>query len=175
MKTDNNRYANSKIYKLWRLDCDDIYIGSTTQELYKCLHEHKRGFDSWKNGKGNFVTSYKLFELSDDLSDVKIELIEYFNCETKAELEKREGQHIRAIECLNKVVAGRTKQESNKAYYQDKRAKICEKRNEKITCDCGFVGTKCNLTRHKKTVKHKSWQEKQSQTSQQTQSPQASN
>jgi hypothetical protein len=54
------------------------------------------------------ITSKILFEKYDD---VRIELIEEFPCENKMELNKREGHYIRTLECVNKLVAGRTKKE----------------------------------------------------------------
>ena len=122
----NNRYSNGKVYKLWRLDYDDIYVGSTCLDLCKRLYDHKKNYKLWKEGKTSFVTAYKLFEMSDNLSDVKIELIEYFPCNTKADLEKREGEYIRNTECLNKVVPGR----SSKEYYQNNKTILCEKKRE---------------------------------------------
>ena len=72
----NNRYSNGKVYRLHRMDCDEIYVGSTCLDLCKRLYMHKQKYKLWKDGKYHFVTSFRLFEMSDDLSDVKIELIE---------------------------------------------------------------------------------------------------
>jgi hypothetical protein len=57
------------------------------------------------------------------LKNCKIELIEYFPCNTLQELRKREGEHIKNTECVNKRVEGRT----NKEYYEDNKDKIKEK------------------------------------------------
>ena len=40
--------------------------------------------------------------------DVYIELIELFPCNSKEELNKKEGEHIRTNNCVNKLIAGRT-------------------------------------------------------------------
>ena len=47
--------------------------------------------------------------------EVKIHLVENYPCDTLKKLEEREGFYIRNLECVNKLVAGRTKQE----YYED--------------------------------------------------------
>ena len=104
-------YKNAKIYKLWSPEGDDLYIGSTTQPLYARLSEHKK--------KRETCTSKILFEKYDD---VRIELIESFPCENKDELNKREGEYIRNNICVNKVIAGRTKEE----YYEDNKEKLKE-------------------------------------------------
>jgi len=73
-------YNNGKIYKLICDNSNFIYIGSTTQPLYKRLNEHK------KYG----CSSKKLFELG----NVKIILIEEVKCENKEQLIKREQYYI---------------------------------------------------------------------------------
>jgi hypothetical protein len=45
------------------------------------------------------------------IENCKIELIENYPCNSKEELLKREGWYIKVTECVNKMVAGRTKQE----------------------------------------------------------------
>ena len=49
------------------------------------------------------------FELFDEygLENCKIELIENYPCNSKEELQRQEGQHIRKTECGNKQVTGR--------------------------------------------------------------------
>jgi hypothetical protein len=104
-------YKNGKIYTIRSYQTEDIYIGSTLQTLTKRLSKHKRSYKSWKNGKYHYVSSFELIKYD----DVYIELIELFPCSSKMELNRREGQLIRSIDCVNKRIEGRTKQE----YYQD--------------------------------------------------------
>jgi hypothetical protein len=40
-----------------------------------------------------------------------IELVENHPCDTREQLHRKEGEHIRAKECVNKVIAGRTHKE----------------------------------------------------------------
>jgi hypothetical protein len=87
-------YLNGKIYALRSHQTDDVYIGSTTYPLCTHLSELKK----WKNGTNNYLTSFKLSEYD----DCYIELVEYFPCDTKQELKRREGQIIRETEnCVN--------------------------------------------------------------------------
>ena len=104
-------YKNGKIYKLWSPEGNEIYIGSTTNSLAKRLGYHKK--------TNNTTCGKYLFE---NYTDVRIELIEQYSCNNKMELNKREGEHIRANYCLNKKIAGRTKQK----YYEDNIEKIKE-------------------------------------------------
>lgn len=177
-------YALGKIYKLTHPDTDDIYIGSTAQKyLSMRLVGHKASYKSWKNGKTHYRYSFKLFELGAD--DVKIELVECCPCTCKEELHKKEGEHIKETKCVNTFVAGRTRKEYNKEWFEankekmtkyreankEKRAKqwkewykankeeLAKKKkaklSQKITCECGSVVCKGALTRHKRSKKHK--------------------
>jgi len=118
-------YTNAKIYKIWSPHGEEIYIGSTTQRLYKRLNHHKCARD---------CSSKILFENYDD---VRIELIENFPCNNKEELNKKEGEYIRNNDCINKVIAGRTQKEYRednkekmKEYCEDNKEKIKEQRKE---------------------------------------------
>lgn len=41
-----------------------------------------------------------------------------------------------------------------KQYYNNNKQDILEKMKETVTCECGYIITNCNLTRHKKSKKH---------------------
>ena len=103
-------YKNGKIYKIWSPMGKEIYIGSTIQSLYARKSQHKICMK---------CSSKILFEKYDD---VRIELIEYFPCNNKEELDKKEGFYIRNNDCINKNIAGRTEKE----YYEDNKEKIKE-------------------------------------------------
>jgi hypothetical protein len=107
-------YQNAKIYKIWSPMGNEIYIGSTIQKLYARLSAHKT--------KGG-CSSKILFEKYDD---VRIELIEYFPCDNKEQLNKKEGEYIRKLDCVNRCIAGRTfkewredNKEHVKEYYKE--------------------------------------------------------
>jgi len=104
-------YEQAKIYKLWSPQGQEIYIGSTTQSLAVRKAKHKHRLD---------CCSKILFEKYDD---VRIELIEEFPCKNKMELNRREGEIMRNNNCVNRCIAGRTKAEYDKEYYQDNKKK----------------------------------------------------
>ena len=104
-------YADGKIYTIRnRNDTTLIYVGSTTQPLYKRFYKHKE----------HSTTDRKCYfhNLVEDWNDWYIELYEKFPCESSENLLKREGEVIREIGKLNKNIAGRTKNEYMKEYYQ---------------------------------------------------------
>jgi len=106
-------YQKAKIYKLWSPQGteEEVYFGSTTDELRKRKNQHK--------SKNHNCKSKILFEKYDD---VRIELVEEYPCNSKAELFKKEGEYIKNNKCLNRNVAGRT----HKEYCEDNKESIKE-------------------------------------------------
>jgi hypothetical protein len=171
-----SKYTQGKIYKLTSSHTDKIYIGSTTKSLNNRFSNHKWFYKSWLKSQTNKITSYDLLKYT----DVKIELIKEFPCETRKELEKEEGKLILENNCVNRCVVGRTKKEyrdenkekikenkkeyyqenkekikeNKKEYYQENKEKIKEMRHEKIACECGSQYTYNNKSRHFKSKKH---------------------
>ena len=111
-------YKNGKIYKIVDNGYNKMYIGSTTQPLYKRFSEHKCKYKQFKNGKSSKITVYDIFD-EFEIVNCKIELIEEYQCENKAQLERKEGEHIKINECVNRCIPGRTR----KDYYNDNKEK----------------------------------------------------
>jgi len=161
-------YQNGKIYMIW---CGDHkYYGSTCDTLSRRLSSHKK--------KQNTTTAKIIFDMYGS-KNCKIELVELFPCESKEQLNAREGYYIRSNECVNKHIPGRT----DKEYREDNKGVISERKkeryndnkeersarmkeyyknnSEKTFCECGgaYVNTDTK-NRHLKTQKHKSFIEK---------------
>ena len=128
-------YKNGKIYKIVNDINDDIYIGSTCQSLSKRLAKHRAHHKDYLAGKGRYMTSFKIL----DTNCYDIILIEKFECESKEELHKREGELIREHKdnAVNKCIIGRTRKEYRedekdkiKKYYQDNKETISQKKKE---------------------------------------------
>ena len=174
-----NKYNNGKIYTIRCHDDKDlIYVGSTTQPLYKRFYEHKR--DSIVHTKRAIYS--KMNEIGFDR--FYIELYELYSCNSKEELNKREGEIIRLIGTLNMDIAGRTKSEyytdnkekmniKDRKYYNEHAEKIKaskkeyranltdeqkqavhDRKREKITCICGCMTARSDIAKHMKTKKH---------------------
>jgi len=112
-----NKYENGKIYRIISHKTNDVYIGSTTQSLYERLNNHKDSCKRYLNKKQLYCpTSYDILKYD----DAHIELIEDYKCNSKKELEKKEGEYIRINDCINKNVAGRT----GKNYYDENKEKV---------------------------------------------------
>ena len=111
-----NKYANGKIYKLWSLETNEIYVGSTVQPLHKRLYEHR---SKARQTPCSRVIYQEMNSLGID--SFSIELIEDYPCKSLNELHRREGHWIRELRAtLNKFVAGRT----GKEYREENKDKI---------------------------------------------------
>jgi hypothetical protein len=111
-------YQNGKIYAIRSHQKTDIYIGSTTQSLSVRFGGHKASYNQWKKGKSRYYSSFEILKCD----DCYIEEIEKYPCNDKDELNRREGQLIRQMDCVNKCIAGRTRKE----YLQDNKEHIKE-------------------------------------------------
>ena len=154
-----NKYQNGKIYKLV---CDNsplVYYGSTYRKLFDRLASHKYN---------KSCCSRELFEKG----NVSIHLIENYPCNSRKELEAREGIYIKFILknfdykiICNKQIPSRTKEEYrlDNTAIANERSKEWLKNNKekrkaytqiKITCDCGSTYNKAGKSQHFKTNKH---------------------
>jgi hypothetical protein len=123
-------YKNGQIYCIRSHQTDQIYIGSTCSPLAKRFYDHKKKSN---NRISKQITQYE---------DAYIELIENYPCNSKKELNRREGQHMRNTEnCINKKIAGRTQKEYDfdnkeqisqyhKEWYEENKEQILEKQKE---------------------------------------------
>ena len=94
-------YKNGKIYQILNNVNDDIYVGSTCQALSKRFYEHRSRCKTSHNGKLYPV----MREIGRD--NCYIELIETYPCNSKEELNAKEGYYIRERATLNMAIAGR--------------------------------------------------------------------
>ena len=115
-------YSNGKIYKVYSKIGDVTYYGSTIQPLKKRIERHKTNYKNDGCYTSKLVLKYP---------DYKFEIVEYYSCKNKKQLERREGYYHRNFECVNKNVAGRTRKEYRddhkeeiKKYYQNHKKEI---------------------------------------------------
>jgi hypothetical protein len=175
-------YRNGKIYKLTCDESDEVYIGSTCEKLCVRKAKHKDKYKAYLRGTYAFVTSFKLFELSDNID---IELIELFPCDTKDELHVREKYWIQNTKNVcNKHLPSncylKTKVEYDAEYYaqhkqkvlktvkkyreenkekikeylEKNKEKISERARKKYTCECGKTLNQRGKKEHEKTKTH---------------------
>ena len=137
---NQNKYQNAKIYKITDIAYTKCYIGSTCEELSMRMARHRAGYKHFLISGKRYIRAYDLLN-EYGIENCKIELVEYFKCDSLAELRKREGEVIKNTDCVNKCVAGRTgkewrednkdkMKEYHKEYYVSNIDKITEKSKE---------------------------------------------
>lgn len=117
----DERYQRGKIYKITDNNHTEMYIGSTIDTLGSRISNHRNKYRKYLQDKKTRIRSFDLFEKY-GIDNCQIELLEEYPCNSKIELEKKEGEYIKNNKCVNKCIAGR----SNKEYRQDNREKIAE-------------------------------------------------
>jgi len=130
-------YQQSKIYKIVDANEEMVYVGSTCQK-YLCsrMATHKANYKRLNN----YCSSHDIFDKY-GMENCKILLLENYPCNSKEELFKKEGEYIRQLNCVNKIISGRTQKEYNndnkdkikeirKKYYDDNKDKLKEYRKE---------------------------------------------
>ena len=146
-------YQQGKIY---RVVCDTTglcYYGSTTQPLISTrLATHTRNYKKYLNSKYHYVSAFDVLQNS----NYKIFLVETHPCNTKMELEMRERFFIENNDCVNKHIPTRTQHENyenNKEVIKEK-VREFRKNSPRITCECGSVISKYDISKHNQTSKH---------------------
>lgn len=141
-------YTNSKIYQIMNITNTKRYIGATTlPHLSQRFQQHKMAYKYWKQHNQGYYTSFTLFE-EFGIENCIIELLETFSCETKDQLNKKEGEYIRNLDCVNRVIPQRTQSE----HYIDNRQEIRTYANEQMICEyCNKSYKRCNKVHHEKT------------------------
>ncbi len=109
-------YSNEKIYKIVDNISGNIYIGSTCEpSLARRLAGHVGAYKRYKDDKKvSKITSFDILENG----NYEIVLLELCPCESKDELHARERYYIESLDCVNKVIVGRTRKEYQKIYNQ---------------------------------------------------------
>jgi len=169
-------YSNGKIYFIQDRLTEEIYFGSTTRSLKIRLQNHEAAYQQYLKGNYKYNSVYDILKNG----NYYIALIEYFPCDTKEELHKREGEYQKYSPCVNKYIAGRDKKEREVRYYQKNKQKIIDyakdryrrkseeikeyqrqryqkvkwKYLEKVTCNCGCQVSRKQLNYHLQTKKH---------------------
>ena len=119
-------YQDGKIYKIVDNTNGNVYIGSTCKKLCQRIAQHRQDYHKYLNGKHRFMTSFTILENNNYdiilMEDVK-------DCENVEQLRAIERDYIESIECVNKNIPGRTKQEYNILYYENNKT-ILDKKNK---------------------------------------------
>lgn len=129
-------YQLGKIYMVYSIENpEDRYYGSTIQPLYKRFFTHKNKYAMIVRGTSKTSTTSAILFKKYGEEGLKIELVEKFPCNSKDELEAREGHYIRTNNCVNIRVnrlEGETYYNTHKEEVDKKRATYREEHRQEI-------------------------------------------
>ena len=138
-------YQNSKIYKIESLIGNCVYYGSTTKKyLSDRFSAHRYNYNTGIRHSVSKVLQYP---------DANIYLVESYPCNSKNELNSREGYYIKNNVCVNRCIAGRT----DKQYRLDHKEKNGIYGKQRIMCECGNIYTRSNKSNHTRSLHHKKY------------------
>jgi len=113
-----NKYQNGLIYKIVDNLSDMVYYGSTYLTLPQRIIYHKSSYSRFlENEKNERCSSFNII-MSDDYQVI---LVEKYPCNSKKELEDREGYYIKNNPCINTQIPGQSKSEYFKKYQKQNR------------------------------------------------------
>jgi hypothetical protein len=147
---------NGKIYIIKSLNTTNVYIGSTCLTLATRLSLHKSKYKAYLNGKGCYLSSFKILECG----NAYIELLEEIQCINNQLLLQKEGEYMNKINnVVNKNKAGvfvnskDYKKDYNKNYYINNKDYL----SSKIECECGGRYRRDCKYKHFHTNKHENY------------------
>ena len=169
MAETNPEYIHGRIYRLFEINTNFFYIGSTSKSLRQRLQGHK--------GNSKIHPERRMFEIFTHekfcQNVIEIELLEEVIVHSIKELREVEKRYVQSeinnLNCLNESMPLQTKEERKeykqkynndhkeesreykKKWYIDHK----EENKERITCDCGRQVRKHGIPRHKKSQFHK--------------------
>lgn len=183
MPKTNIDYSKTIIYKLCCKDLNitEIYVGHTT-DMRRRKSQHKTTCNN-ENNKDYNMNVYQFIRANGNWDNWDMIEIEKYNAIDGYDATKRERYWIEELKAtLNMVIPTRTFKEwyqdtkqyrkeyckeyrekhreklneydKNRKNKEERAEKTKEKNKEKITCECGCVVCKGQLTRHKQSKKH---------------------
>jgi len=159
-------YSNTIIYKIQHEDNEELlYVGHTTDfTKRKCQHKHSCNNP---NSKEYNRKVYQMIRDNGDWECFKMIEIKKYPCNNANEASAEEDRIMRELKAnmnSNKAYTGLTKKEYNKQwrndnpdYHPNYRINNRDKIRKKMTCECGAIVSRDNLSRHRDSGKHFRW------------------
>ena len=111
MRKQRSTYADGYIYYYYDRKNNNVYVGSSRQNFKKRQNDHMTDFKGYMgllNKHRNYRASFEIIIQE----DYEVGILEYYPCNSKQELEKREAEWILAfqeknINVVNKSIPSR--------------------------------------------------------------------
>ena len=138
------------IYKIWKEDCDECYIGSTVDFAHR-KRTHKHSCNNPKSQEYTFKI-YSHIRANGGWCSWNMDIIE--ECETR----DREIELIKELKpSLNTFTYDFDGKEWWKNYNEKNFEKIKLNKNKKHSCECGGKYTQHHKSRHFRTQRHQNF------------------
>jgi len=162
---EKNKNYNNKIYQYLRENGGFIQYEFIILEFYVCNFKHEllckeddyiKMYDNNLNQLRAYLTDEEHKMKNNEKSkkyydDNKEKIKEEYNENKDIFSQRRKKYHEKNKDIIN---------EKKKEKYNENKEKINEQRKEKITCECGSIVRKADITKHRKTLKHIQYIEK---------------
>ena len=162
---EKNKNYNNKIYQYLRENGGFIQYEFIILECYVCNFKHEllckeddyiKMYDNNLNQLRAYLTDEEHKMKNNEKSkkyydDNKEKIKEEYNENKDIFSQRRKKYHEKNKDIIN---------EKKKEKYNENKEKINEQRKEKITCECGSIVRKTDITRHCKSLKHIAFIEK---------------
>ena len=169
-------YQNGIIYKIAHRYSPYVYIGSTTN-FSRRKQEHKSICLNEKSKQYNNKVYQTIRELG-GWNNFEMVLVAKYPCNDKKELHAKEFEYQQLFVVnmnMNSASSGfdlgvpeykkkyhqkynekhrEEIKQKKKEYYQKNKEEILKKQQQQIECECGFIGVKQNMSRHRKSQRH---------------------
>lgn len=172
------------VYVIWARneDGEEVRYYGHTYDMKEREKEHRKSYNAWvRAGRPDKISQTyacsSVFVL--DMEEWSMDVLHELECDEE-EASRVEGNYIRNNKCVNRLVAGRTRQqyhqdnkerlnaksrqyhqdncdrlnERNREYNRTYRQANKEKRTEKVPCECGLMIKRGNMWQHLKSQKH---------------------
>jgi hypothetical protein len=152
------------VYKIIdKLNLNILYIGSTINSLTIRWSKHKYDFKRWMNGSKNHKLSISKYFKQYGIENFELILIKKYQIFDRKHLHIYEQLFISNTKCINKQnpfviksLSYKIYQKQRYEYYQKNKTKLIKYYSKKIECNvCKCYISKKNLSRHRRTTKHK--------------------
>lgn len=123
---------NGKIFKIVDVGYNKCYIRSTCESLSQRMARHRACYILYSKDttKEPVMRSFLLYDEYGH-ENCEIELKERYGCD-KEDLLRREGEHIKENECVNRCLTRRTRKDHATMYRQENSEKAKECQNNTI-------------------------------------------
>lgn len=138
-----------RVYKIICTQSNDIYIGSTFNQLRVRWKQHKDRYCQYKSNPSRNLSIHSYFE-QHGIENFKIILIKEYEVVDRKHLESKEQLWINKLKCINIKSAFNPFRRGSKMEYQSRK----EKMNIRYNCDCGSSYYARHKTSHERTKKH---------------------